>query len=157
MHRRLHQSETASRVDVAGLVRDLVADMIGASGRTDIRVALDLAPVLVLAEKSVALALLFNEIVTNILKHAFPAGRPGTIAIRVGLEEDLRVVVEDDGVGMPPADEPKGSFGQALMRTLARQLGARLAVESGPRSGTRVVVTMPASVVLPAPVDAPAG
>ncbi|MEA1831398.1 histidine kinase dimerization/phosphoacceptor domain -containing protein [Methylobacterium durans] len=151
VHRRLHQSESVSRFDVADFVRDLIGDLVGASGRDDIAVQLDLVAVVIPAEKSVALALLLNEIVTNILKHAFVGGRPGTLAVRIAREDEIRIVVQDDGVGMPEDGRTKGSFGQSLMRTLARQLGAGLAVERASGSGTRVVLTMP--VAAPERVD----
>ncbi|MDR7038758.1 PAS domain S-box-containing protein [Methylobacterium sp. BE186] len=138
VHRRLHQSESASRFDIADFVRDLVADLVGATGRSDIRVELDLASAVIHADKSVAVALLLNEIVTNILKHAFTEGRPGTIAVQVAAGSEIRIVVEDDGIGMPEAAEARSTFGQSLMGTLARQLGARLTVASAPRKGTRV-------------------
>ncbi|KAB1073387.1 histidine kinase dimerization/phosphoacceptor domain -containing protein [Methylobacterium planeticum] len=150
VHRLLHQSETVSRFDVADFVRDLVTDLVGATGRRDIRVELDLASVVVAAEKSTALALLVNEIVTNVLKHAFVKGRAGSLAIRIGRAEDrVLLVVEDDGVGIATEAAGTSSFGQSLMRTLARQLGAELIVEGGARGGTRVSVRMPAAVALP--------
>jgi PAS domain S-box-containing protein len=149
VHRRLHQSENVSRFDVADFVRDLVTDLVGATGRKDIRVELDLASVVVAAEKSTALALLVNEIVTNVLKHAFVEGRAGSLGIRVGMTEDrVLLVVEDDGVGITAKAVESSSFGQTLMRTLARQLGAELVVEGGARGGTRVAVRMPAAVAL---------
>ncbi|TWB12873.1 two-component sensor histidine kinase [Nitrospirillum amazonense] len=56
---------------------------------------------------AVTLGLAANELLTNALKYAFPAGRPGTVAVRLGTEggtEGQRWVlrVEDDGVGLPP-------------------------------------------------------
>ncbi|AWN40681.1 histidine kinase dimerization/phosphoacceptor domain -containing protein [Methylobacterium durans] len=155
VHRRLHQSESVSRYDVADFVRDLIGDLVGASGRDDIAVRLDLVAVVIPAEKSVALALLLNEIVTNILKHAFAGDRPGTIAIRIARDDEIRIVVEDDGVGMPEDGAAKDSFGQSLMRTLARQLGARLAVERASNSGTRVILTMPAEASTTVSVRSP--
>ena len=45
VHRRLFQSADAQRFDVSEFVRDLVSDVVGATGRGEIRVRLDLQPV----------------------------------------------------------------------------------------------------------------
>jgi two-component sensor histidine kinase len=81
--------------------------------------------------------LIVNELVTNALKHAFPDGRSGKIW--VVLQEDpveLRLEIEDDGVGMPESLDPRntGSLGLDLVFTFAEQLDAT--VEIGRKGGT---------------------
>ena len=46
-------------------------------------------------------ALIINEAVTNAIKHAFPAGRKGTIGIEFIRRDDkfFSLTVRDDGVG----------------------------------------------------------
>jgi len=44
VHRRLYQAEDATEFDVAEFIRDLSSDLIGAAGRDDIRLRLDLEP-----------------------------------------------------------------------------------------------------------------
>lgn len=143
VHCRLHQSSDVTRFDVSDYIRGLLGDLVGATGRTDIRLDLDLASVVVPAGKSAAVALLFNEIFTNALKHAFPIGAAGTLRVRMGpIGDHIAALVEDDGVGMP-ATPATASFGQSLIETLARQLGADIATTPVEPSGTRVEILIP--------------
>ena len=143
VHRRLYQSNDVSRFDVAAFARDLVTDLVGATGRENIQVKLDLEPVEVPAGKAAALALVVNELVTNALKHAFPGGRDGTIGVAVKRRDgELHMEVTDDGAGLPGGEANPASFGRNLIRTLARQLDAAIAWHDVD-PGTRVEVRLP--------------
>ena len=93
----------------------------------------------------VPLGLIAGEALTNALKHAFPEGQGGRV--RVGLRADgggtMRLLVEDDGAGMP-AERREGSLGLRLVEMFAKQVKGRAAVEAGRGGqGTAVVVTFP--------------
>ncbi|MGX8013208.1 histidine kinase dimerization/phosphoacceptor domain -containing protein [Mesorhizobium sp. ORM8.1] len=143
VHRRFYQSKDVSNFDVSDFARDLVSDLLAASGRSHVGSKLDLAPVIVPAEKATPVALIINELVTNALKHAFKDDtRPGNIGIKMS-QPDGRLIIEvsDDGVGMDGADRD-ASFGMRLIRQLGRQLRADIEWrDAGP--GTQVVITMP--------------
>jgi two-component sensor histidine kinase len=143
VHRRLYQSKDVSTFDVSDFARDLVSDLLAASGRSHIGSKLDLAPVIVPAEKATPVALMVNELVTNALKHAFKdETRPGNIGVKMSQPDGhLIIEVSDDGVGMDGADGD-ASFGMRLIRQLGRQLRADVEWrDAGP--GTQVVITMP--------------
>ena len=143
LHRRLHQSDDATRFSVADFVEDIVGDLVGATGRSDIAVELDLEPVRVSAEKAAPLALIVNELVTNGLKHAF-AGRPGRITVRIRRRDGhLCLEILDDGPGMPESRIEASSFGTTIVRMLARQLKASLAWSAVEPNGTRAVLDVP--------------
>lgn len=128
-----------------------MGDLVGATGRTDIRLDLDLVSAVVPAAQSAAIALLFNEIFTNALKHAFPAGSGGTLRVSmVSTGDEIAAIVEDDGVGMPQEPRPTTSFGQSLIKTLARQLGADVAIKRVEPSGTRVEIRLPKALTVAA-------
>jgi PAS domain S-box-containing protein len=142
VHRRLYQSDDVSRFDVADFARDVVGDLVDATGRTDIRVNLDLEPVEVPAENAAPVALMLNELVTNALKHAFD-GRPGTLEVAVRRNgHDFFITVADDGAGLQDGALAKRSFGKTLVETLGRQLQARTEWRPG-NPGTRVEVALP--------------
>jgi two-component sensor histidine kinase len=87
------------------------------------------------------LALLVNELVTNACKYAFPGGRAGKVDVSFsGSGEDWRLVVRDDGVGLPANFDAhgSGSFGMTLIRTLANQLNA--SVDYASEAGTMAEV-----------------
>lgn len=143
VHRRLFQSEDVERFDVAEFVRDLVGDLMGAAGRGDIQVGLDLERVDIPAGQAAPLALIVNELLCNALKHAFEGGRPGRIdvSIRRG-EENFAIVVGDDGVGAPDLAAPPRSFGLTIVHLLSQQLRADCNFEDS-QPGVRATVVVP--------------
>ncbi len=96
---------------------------------------------------------LVQEALTNVVAHA------AADLVRVGVmygEEEVAVVVEDDGRGFEPADGEVRRAGLGLTGIVARarQLGAGLRIESTPGWGTRIRVTIPYAA---AGEDPPAG
>jgi two-component sensor histidine kinase len=90
---------------------------------------------------SVSLGLIVTELVINALKHAFPAGRAGKIAVDYRSHgPNWTLSVSDDGVGMPgnPSDATPG-LGTSIVESLAKQLQARVKVANN-KPGTEVSV-----------------
>lgn len=141
VHRRLYQSSDVTRFDVGDFVRDLATDLVHASGR-NIALKFELEQTEIPAEQAAALALMVNEIVTNALKHAFPNEGAGTITLRVSQSAgDLIVEITDDGIGHQ-GEISGATFGQNLVRSIARQLKATIEWSDG-APGTRVSIRMP--------------
>ena len=84
-----------------------------------------------------------NELLTNALKHAF-VDRPGGAITLQCLTDDTgcRVVVADDGVGLPPgASWPRhGKLGALIVESLRQNARAEIAVDSKPGQGMRVTI-----------------
>jgi two-component sensor histidine kinase len=96
---------------------------------------------IVSADVSVSLGLIVTELVINALKHAFPDGRVGHIAVDYFARgPNWTLSVNDDGVGMPTGDElAKAGLGTSIVEALAKQLRARVRVSNDP-PGTEVRV-----------------
>lgn len=142
VHRRLYQSEDITRFDVGAFAENLVSDVIGSSGRTDIAITADIAPVEVPSNKAAALGLVLNEVLTNAVKHAYADGRSGTIRLRTRVEDGIgTIAVCDDGPGIaePP---PATGMGRTLIARLSRQVGA-VASWSDAAPGTCVSLRFP--------------
>ncbi|MCE3294434.1 MAG: hypothetical protein K0R65_148 [Crocinitomicaceae bacterium] len=79
----------------------------------------------------IPLGLIFNEIITNSFKYAFP-GHQGEIKVQVDKKgEDLSIRIWDNGVGIP-ADfdhQSSKSLGIQLIHLLAEQIEAGLSVD----------------------------
>ena len=90
--------------------------------------------------------LIVNELVANCIRHAFPAGRRGTIRLDLVRESNgrLRLTVTDDGVGFPAGlkFESVNTLGLQLVTALTGQLGGTVA-RRGNGSGSIVEVRFP--------------
>lgn len=150
VHRRLFQSDDVERFDVSAFVRDLVADMIGAADRDDILFSLDLERVDVAASKAAPLALVINELLSNAMRHAFPAGRAGQIFVVITrTDAEFRIEITDDGVGVETSARSSG-FGLTIVQLLCQQLKATCqTTDVSPGPGTRVVVNLPVNGATP--------
>ena len=143
VHRRLYQSDDLKRFDIGGFAANLVADVIGASGRTNISVVADVETVEIPSSKAPALGLIINEIVTNAVKHAFAAERAGTLNVSAKEVRGLAVLrIDDDGIGMSPDENLTDGLGRTLVAKLSRQVGATTTWEQS-SIGTSVNIQLP--------------
>jgi two-component sensor histidine kinase len=88
-------------------------------------------------ESITPIGLILNELITNVLKHAFDSldsERQLDIAFKKEGEE-LVLKVIDNGRGMPD-DVRESSFGIKLMKALAKKLKATIQFEDAPVKGT---------------------
>ena len=143
VHRRLYTSEDVQTVDMQeylkGLGMELLQSLPDAGEKRPIRItsqALELE-----TDKVVSLGVVITELVTNAYKYAYP---DGSGEIRVDLsamgDERLRLVVEDDGVGLPEGAKPKGTgLGQKVISAMARSLGSQVAYDTD-HKGVRAVL-----------------
>jgi len=84
--------------------------------------------------EAIPCGLIVNELFSNSLKHAFPDGRQGEIAVRCCSEEDGRLIltVSDTGVGIPPGLDFRNteSLGLQLVNLLVNQLQGEIEIEN---------------------------
>jgi two-component sensor histidine kinase len=88
--------------------------------------------------------LLINELLTNAFKHAFGGRDNGTITVRClhEAEDHYRIVVADDGVGLPEdvTWPVQGKLGSLILQTLRENATTDFQVESSPGKGMRVTI-----------------
>jgi PAS domain S-box-containing protein len=140
VQRKLFTSADLGRFDVSDFAKDLIEDLVGALKRDDIRMFMDLSPVLVPAVKASPLALIINELVLDAVRRGLSDGG-GDIHLQVKRTNGhflIRVTDTTTPVSVNPEEE---AFGKLMLETCAKQLGAEIkrAVD-GHR--TDVLVTM---------------
>jgi two-component system sensor histidine kinase UhpB len=81
-----------------------------------------------------------QEALTNACKHSKTKKVTVTMAQE---DQDVRLEVQDWGIGFDPESVEKGHFGLEGIRQRVRLLGGRLSIESKPGSGTLVRVVVP--------------
>lgn len=134
VHEMLYRTADLSRVDFGEYLRTLTTHLCDgwkATGRA-IELSVDAAGVHLTVDTAIPCGLIVNELVTNALKHAFPDTTAGSIRITAAHEPPgwLKVVVQDNGIGLPENLNLRrsGSLGLELVNSLVRQLHATLEV-----------------------------
>jgi two-component sensor histidine kinase len=125
----------------------LVADLWMTYAPQGVTARIEAAGIALDIDTAIPCALLLNELVSNALKHAFPApasGQENEIRISMRREkESLVLMVSDNGIGLP-ADldvENVDSLGLDLVHLLTGQIGGLL--EMGRSGGASFKITFP--------------
>jgi two-component sensor histidine kinase len=98
--------------------------------------------------EAVSLGLIVTELVINALKHAFPSGETGEIAVSYDARgSGWRLSVADNGPGPEEVSDerPHTGLGTIIVEALARQLDATVQKSGGPRGTTVSIVASPAA------------
>jgi len=150
-HLALQRSPDLRSMDIDRMLADLCERMgalnpsIAMQCRAETGVCLD-------AEQAIPLGLIASELLTNALRHAYPAGTEGEVALSIRQDGGrLLMIVADGGAGLSgPARKP--GLGTSVVATLARQIGATVTTHSHPGEGTVVTVAMAVCDQIIAPV-----
>ena len=86
-----------------------------------------------------------REASQNAINHA--GGSRLSIELLRLLDEQILLVIADDGVGLPDKPERLNHYGLAIMQERARSLGGKLDITSAPAQGTRVTLKFLPDVV----------
>jgi two-component system, sensor histidine kinase PdtaS len=154
VHETLSQAfdELVDFDDVADRLRLMVTDV--GSGATPVATVREGSFGPLPAELATPLAMVLTELLQNAVEHGYPgtpaaapATRDGRIVMGARREAGrLRVLVDDDGRGLPDGFDARGSMslGLSIVRTLVEsELAGRFDIGAGPVRGTRVVVDVP--------------
>ncbi|TVR28279.1 MAG: PAS domain S-box protein [Balneolaceae bacterium] len=136
IHEKLYQNETLSKISFDNYIRDLI-EVIKRSHNTHVRpveIQIDAEEIEFTITQAIPCGLLLNEILTNSFKHAFPGSFKGNPIIQITLkqlnEEEVNLVITDNGIGLPDNFENLGkrSLGLTLIKTLNKQLNAKMMI-----------------------------
>jgi PAS domain S-box-containing protein len=144
VHEKLYQSKDLSRINFAEYLQSVVSYLFR-SYQVDsnlVQLKLNLEETFMNINVAIPCGLIVNELVSNCLKHAFPDGRSGRVAIEFKRKEDQRygLIIQDDGVGFPQNldFEKTETFGMQVVKTLVDQIDG--AVKLDRRGGTTFTI-----------------
>ncbi|MGZ2383974.1 PAS domain-containing protein [Rhizobium brockwellii] len=123
VQRKLFTLDDIARFDVADFIRELVTDLVSGVGRNDIRLTLDLAPLLVPAVKATPLSLIVNELVVDAVNRGLSDGGGAIHVVVKRMHGHFVIRVEDTTTPVEP-DAEAAEFGRLLLEASARQLAA---------------------------------
>lgn len=131
IHEKMYRSEQLARLDLRDYFTSLVEDMIASYNASE-RVKLEVACSIRSSDIKfiVPLGLLFNELISNSLKHAFHRTGTGNIHISMSRsKEELHITYKDSGEWQ---GEIRPSFGFDLIETLVEQLNGTYTLAKEP-------------------------
>ncbi|MEZ5043008.1 MAG: sensor histidine kinase [Saprospiraceae bacterium] len=134
IHQNLYLSDNLATVDINNYIGRLTENLFHSYNIKDdlVRLKTDIDSMQMDVDTLIPLGLILNEVLSNALKHAFPANRSGTIEVLLKeKKEGLLLRVKDDGIGFAPqAISPtKHSLGMILIQDFSRKLKAEMTWE----------------------------
>jgi len=136
VQRKLFTLDDVSKFDMSEFTRELVTDLVDATGRKDIRLSLDLSPLLVPAVKATPLSLIVNELVGDAVRRGLSDGGGDIHVVVKRLNGHFLIRVEDTLEPVEP-DSESAELGRMLLEASALQLGAEIERK---RDGQKTIV-----------------
>lgn len=136
IHEKMYQTESLTQIDLKAYLDDLIEALITSySGQTRIEISISSNIHNIDPKSLVPLALIFNELVSNSIEHAFIGMTAGQIDIKAESSQDGKVLISyrDNGNWKMPARQ--SSFGLELIETFTDQLDGTF--ERTTTSGTK--------------------
>ncbi|ARV11577.1 hypothetical protein BTO09_04140 [Gilvibacter sp. SZ-19] len=139
IHQKLYNKDQLVGINTKEYFEDLTRDIFESHqfSNKPIRYATDIKPMVLDIETITPIGLILNELITNVLKHAFPeVDDQSEMQLRFDKKGDALVLeLQDNGQGMPE-EVAESSFGIKLMKALSKKLKADLTFKPGPKQGT---------------------
>ncbi|MEH6763941.1 MAG: histidine kinase dimerization/phosphoacceptor domain -containing protein [Aequorivita antarctica] len=143
IHQKLYSKDQLVGISTEEYFTDLTKDIFESHQFEEktIKYSLKVEPLVLDIETITPLGLILNELITNVLKHAFnPVSEKSEMQIRFKKNvETLQLQVEDNGVGMP-SEIKETSFGIQLITALAKKLKAKISFSKGSLNGTLATI-----------------
>jgi two-component sensor histidine kinase len=139
IHQKLYNKDQLVGINTKEYIEDLTQDIFESHQFTKLPInySVDVAPMILDIETITPIGLILNELITNVLKHAFDEVDAQS-KIHIAFEEqgkNLLLKVSDNGKGMAE-DIKEKSFGIKLIKALSKKLKATLIYNGAEPKGT---------------------
>jgi PAS domain S-box-containing protein len=148
IHERLYGHKRMDRINFKEYAELLTEDLIVsyAPSGSQLEAEYSMAPIELNIDQAIPCGLILNELVTNAIKYAYPAGEIGRILISLRQDADRMVTlsVADEGRGLPEQFDwrKSKSLGITIVNLLSKQLGGTVNYQSS-SAGTLFTVKFP--------------
>jgi PAS domain S-box-containing protein len=144
LYKDLSTDGQGQTVELGHYVSEIAAAVMHTYAIDGIRLDLKVDHAMASINVAMPVGLLVNELLTNAFKYAFAGKDTGTLTVRCLHEDEshFRIVVADDGVGLPEgATWPvSGKLSALILQTLRENAKTGFMVETGPGKGTRMTI-----------------
>ncbi len=145
IHQKLYSKDQLVGIDAKEYIEDFTKDIIESHQfeTTKLKYKVNAEKLVLSIETITPIGLIINELITNVLKHAFkPVTEDSFLQIHFFLKDETLVLqVIDNGVGMPNTIK-ETSFGIELIDALSKKLKASLTHTPSSPNGTIASVVM---------------
>ncbi|OQY35871.1 MAG: hypothetical protein B6243_04255 [Anaerolineaceae bacterium 4572_5.2] len=151
IHEHLYSSRDLASIKMKHYIQGVVDYLRQTYHAYDITFQIETDDVLLDIDKAIPCGLIFNELISNVFKYAFPASyNPDQekllqVFMRLDDKEQCKLIVSDNGIGLPPDLDIKNvrqeSLGLQLVNILSQQLEGDLQIDL--TNGTTFSFTFP--------------
>ena len=144
IHEMLYQSKDLAEVEFGDYIKNLVRTLVRAyspNSNCQIIPTICVDQTHLNINTAIPLGLITNELISNVLKHAFRDGRQGTMEVKFNSISDSKFFLEvsDNGTGMEQVEwEMPKSMGLRLIKILTKQIDGKL--EHHCQNGTKIKI-----------------
>ncbi len=135
IHEQLYLSQNYLEVNLGQYLHQLVTEFrksnFGSLGNVTYKTEFD--PVILETSRAINLGLIVNEIMNNMIKHAFDESGEEPKVIEISLKQlvsSMILEIKDNGSGFDPTKRNKNSLGISLIEDLSEQIDAKLRLQS---------------------------
>lgn len=145
IHQRLYSKDQLVGIDSKEYLEALTKDIFETHQFKNevLPYKLNIEPIVLSIETITPIGLILNELIVNVLKHAYTTIAPESI-LSVDFRknnDELLLKVSDNGNGFE-GEIKDSSFGIKLMKALSKKLKAELNYASSVNNGTEVILTI---------------
>ncbi|WP_441000625.1 sensor histidine kinase [Fodinibius sp. SL11] len=132
VHEMLYEAQDFNDLSFDDFISNIIESIETIFGNPEANISFNIAidELSLNINQAIPCGLIINEIISNAYKHAFPDNN-GTITLKLSNhQEQITIVIEDNGRGFPAniSYEDSDSLGLTLIKQLAQQLDANISV-----------------------------
>lgn len=144
IHEKLYRAADVSHIDFGEYLQLIANELLAFRHCPDqiVQATIQAERIILDIDTAIPCGLIVNELLTNVMKYAFPGGRHGEIFIGFTKRDRLyTLIVKDNGVGLPAGFERRQltSLGLQLVEALTAQIHGTWELTS--KGGTEAVIT----------------
>jgi two-component sensor histidine kinase len=147
VHEKLYRSADLAHIDIGDYLKTLANYLFStySVNQKQVTFRVMLTNIELDINRAIPIGLILNELISNALKHAFPEGRSGSVAMTGGYEgEDIVLSLQDDGIGLPVGCDWRHSpsLGMHLVMTLIEQVHGTIDIAASEK-GVHFIIRIP--------------